>query len=71
MNRQHLQKLKRKDGGEASAPSTPVKAKAAKAATPKAKKTPGGSGRKRKNQAIHDAEQDDDEEVAVKKPKLE
>ncbi|KAI1181918.1 hypothetical protein F5B17DRAFT_436197 [Nemania serpens] len=57
---QHLQKLKRKDGGDAASnPSTPTKPK----------KTPAGS-RKRKNAAIQDAEQDEDEKLDVKKPKL-
>ncbi|KAI1196518.1 hypothetical protein F5X97DRAFT_344444 [Nemania serpens] len=65
---QHLQKLKRKEGGDAaSTPSTPTKPKGG---TPKTKKTP-ASGRKRKNQEVHTAEQDDDEEPDVKKPKIE
>ncbi|KAI1118088.1 hypothetical protein F5Y14DRAFT_447499 [Nemania sp. NC0429] len=63
---QHLQKLKRKDG-EASAPNTPSKPKPA---TPRAKRTPNSAAKKRKNQAVHDADKDDDEEFDVKKPKI-
>ncbi|KAI0428998.1 hypothetical protein F5Y09DRAFT_271553 [Xylaria sp. FL1042] len=71
---QHLQKLKKKEGGNSSAPSgtpsvpaTPKKAKpaAAKAKTP----TP----RNRKRQAAHalDNDEDEDEFLAKKKLKLE
>lgn len=69
--RQHLQKLKRKDGDAPATPKKAAKDTPTKATPSKAKKAAGSVGKKRKNQAVDNVDDDEDEKVKVKKLKLE
>ncbi|KAJ8112618.1 hypothetical protein ONZ43_g5352 [Nemania bipapillata] len=66
--RQHLQKLKKKEGGTPSVPSTPTKP----GGVTKQKNTPGSTSKKRAHQlAVQQVDEDEDEKMELKKPKLE